>query len=110
MSTATLELVRICEALPEVKQTEFTDSARFLLEREAGGLWEAIEPESQPRAKFVAFVRESAKEEAEHLDPERWPLISGSMPRLRSLRLATFYQPPATGRVAPSPPPAPSLR
>lgn len=56
MSTATLELVRICEALPEVKQTEFTDFARFLLEREADGRWEDIESESQPRAKFVASL------------------------------------------------------
>ena len=71
MSTATLELVRICEALPEAKQTEVTDFARFLLEREADERWEAIESESQPRAKFVAFVRESATEEAEPLDPER---------------------------------------
>lgn len=71
MSTATLELVRICEALPEAKQTEVTDFARFLLEREAEERWEAIESESQPRAKFVAFVRESAMEEAEPLDLER---------------------------------------
>jgi hypothetical protein len=68
MSTATLELVRICEALPEAKQTEVTDFARFLLEREAEERWEAIESESQPRAKFVAFVRGSATEEAEPLD------------------------------------------
>jgi hypothetical protein len=71
MSTATLELLRICEALPEAKQTEVTDFARFLLEREAEERWEAIESESQPRAKFVAFVRESATEEAEPLDLER---------------------------------------
>ncbi len=42
MSTATLELVRLCEALPEAKQTEVTDFARFLLEREADERWEAI--------------------------------------------------------------------
>lgn len=71
MSTATLELLRICEALPEAKQTEVTDFARFLLEREAEERWEAIESESQPRAKFIAFVRESAKEESEPLDLER---------------------------------------
>jgi hypothetical protein len=65
MSTATLELVRICEALPKAKQTEATDFARFLLEREAEERWEAIESESQPRTKFVAFVRDSAMEETE---------------------------------------------
>jgi len=71
MSTAALELVRICEALPEAKQTEVTDFARFLLEREADERWQAIESESQPRAKFEAFLRESATEEAEPLDPAR---------------------------------------
>ena len=71
MSTATLELVRICEALPEAKQTEVTDFARFLLERQGDERWEAIEAETQPRAKFEAFLRKSAKDEAEPLDPAR---------------------------------------
>ena len=71
MSTATRELVRICEALPEAKQTEVTDFARFLLEREADERWEAIEAESQPRAKFEAFLRESAAEKAEPFDAAR---------------------------------------
>jgi len=71
MSTATLELVRICEALPQAKQNEVTDFARFLLEREADERWEAIESDSQPRAKFEAFLRESAAEESEPFDPAR---------------------------------------
>lgn len=71
VSAATLELVRICEALPEAKQNEVTDFARFLLEREADERWEAIESESQPRAKFEAFLRESATGKAEPLDPAR---------------------------------------
>ncbi len=71
MSTATLELVRICEELPEAKQTEVADFARFLLEREADEKWEAIESESQPRAKFEAFLRESGAEEAKPLDASR---------------------------------------
>lgn len=71
MSSATLELVRICEELPEAKQTEVADFARFLLEREADEKWEAIESESQPRAKFEAFLRESGAEEAKPLDASR---------------------------------------
>ena len=71
MSTATLELVRLCEALPEAKQTEVTDFARFLLEREGDERWEAIVAEGEPRAKFEAFLREAASEPAEPLDPGR---------------------------------------
>lgn len=71
MSSATLELVRICEELPEAKQTEVADFARFLLEREADEKWEAIESESQPRSKFEAFLRESGAEEAKPLDASR---------------------------------------
>ena len=60
MSTATLELVRFCEALPEAKQNEVTDFARFLLEREGDERWEAIVAEGEPRAKFEAFLGEAA--------------------------------------------------
>ena len=71
MSAATLELVRLCEALPEANQTEVTDFARFLLEREGDERWEAIVAEGEPRAKFEAFLREAASEPAEPLDPNR---------------------------------------
>ena len=71
MSTATLELVRLCEALPEAKQTEVTNFARFLLEREADERWEAIVTEGEPRAKFEAFLRSATSEPAEPLDPNR---------------------------------------
>ncbi len=71
MSTATLELVRLCEALPEAKQNEVTDFARFLLEREGDERWEAIVAEGEPRAKFDAFLREAASEPAAPLDPSR---------------------------------------
>ena len=71
MSTATLELVRLCEALPEAKQTEVTDFARFLLEREGDERWEAIVAEVEPRAKFEAFLCAAASEPTEPLDPNR---------------------------------------
>ena len=71
MSTATLELVRLCEALPEAKQTEVTDFARFLLKREGDERWEAIVAEGEPRATFEAFQGGAASEPAEPLDPNR---------------------------------------
>lgn len=71
MSTATIELVRICESLPEAKQAEVTDFARFLLERESVERWESIVAEGEPRPKFEAFLRGSAAEEATPLDPNR---------------------------------------
>jgi hypothetical protein len=71
MSTATLELVRICESLPEAKQAEVTDFARFLLEREGDNRWESIVAEGVPRPRFESFLREVAAEPAELLDPKR---------------------------------------
>ena len=71
MSTATLELVRICESLPEAKQAEVTDFARFLLEREGDDRWESIVAEGEPRPRFEAFLRDAAEESAEPLDPKR---------------------------------------
>jgi len=71
MSTATLELVRICESLPEAKQAEVADFARFLLERESDERWESIVAEGEPRPRFESFLREGAEEPAEPLDPNR---------------------------------------
>jgi len=36
MSTETMEIVTLCEALPAAKRAEVTDFARFLLERSTG--------------------------------------------------------------------------
>ncbi|MFM8887510.1 MAG: hypothetical protein ACKOKC_14005 [Chthoniobacterales bacterium] len=71
VSTATLELVRICESLPVTKQAEVTDFARFLLERESDERWESIVAEGEPRPKFEAFLRDAASGEAAPLDPNR---------------------------------------
>ena len=65
-----MELVRICESLPEAKQAEVTDFARFLLERESDERWESIVAEGEPRPKFEAFLRDAAAEEATPLDPD----------------------------------------
>lgn len=71
VSTATIELVRICESLPEAKQAEVADFARYLLERESDERWESIVAEGEPRPKFESFLRDAAAEEAEPLDPRR---------------------------------------
>ncbi len=71
MSTATLELVRICESLPEAKQAEVADFARFLLERESDERWESIVAEGEPRPRFESFLRDGAEESAEPFDPNR---------------------------------------
>ncbi len=71
VSTATLELIQICEALPEDKRTEVADFARFLLEREGDERWEAIIAEGEPRTKFEAFLRDAASAEAEPFDRTR---------------------------------------
>jgi hypothetical protein len=71
MSTDTQELIRICEALPEAKRVEVADFARFLLAREGDERWEQIIASTAPRPKLDAFLKESAREAAEPLDPGR---------------------------------------
>ena len=71
MSSETQELIRICEALPEAKRVEVTDFARFLLARQGDERWEQIIASPAPRPKLDAFLRESAREAAEPLDPDR---------------------------------------
>ena len=71
MSKETQELIRICEALPEAKRVEVTDFARFLLAQAGDQRWEQIIAEPMPRAKLDAFLKESAREAAEPLDPGR---------------------------------------
>ena len=71
MSTDTQELIRICEALPEAKRVEVADFARFLLAQEGDERWEQIIASPVPRPKLDAFLKESARETAEPLDPDR---------------------------------------
>lgn len=71
MSTETLELIRICEALPEDKRGELADFARFLLARQDEERWERLIASEQRRPKLEAFLRESAAEPATPLDPNR---------------------------------------
>ena len=71
MSGATEEIIRVCEALPPEKQTELADFARFLLARQDEAAWERILAERRPRPRLEAFLRESAAEGDEPLEPDR---------------------------------------
>ena len=71
MSTATQELIEICEQLPESQRAEVADFARFLLARNQDDVWERTIADPRPRPKLDAFLKESAKEAAEPLDLDR---------------------------------------
>jgi hypothetical protein len=71
MSIATEEIIRVCEALPPEKQMEVADFARFLLARQDEEAWERILADQKPHPRLEAFMRESAAEGDEPLDPNR---------------------------------------
>ncbi len=66
MSTAaTQEIIRVCEALPQEKQREVADFARFLLAQEGDERWEELLAARELRPRLDAFLRESAAEGGE---------------------------------------------
>jgi hypothetical protein len=71
MSSATEEIIRVCEALPPEKRIEVADFARFLLTQQDDARWEQLLDYPGPRPKLEAFLRESAAEPDEPLDPRR---------------------------------------
>ena len=71
MSTETLDLIRICDALPEAKRVEVADFARFLLAQQGDERWEQIIASPTSRPRLDAFLKESAREATEPLDPDR---------------------------------------
>ena len=72
MSDTTQEILRVCEALPENKQAEVADFARFLLSRQDDEAWERILAESKSRPRLDAFLCESQAEGGEEaLDTNR---------------------------------------
>ncbi|MFA6562264.1 MAG: hypothetical protein WCV00_10195 [Verrucomicrobiia bacterium] len=71
MSRTTEEIIRVCEALPADKQSEVVDFARFLLARQDDEAWERRLAYPQSRPKLDSFLRESAAEGDEPLDPKR---------------------------------------
>jgi len=75
VSTATTEIIRLCEALPEEKRMEVMDFARFLLgrpEHPDDRAWEERLADPVRRPKLETFLQESAAEGAdEALDVTR---------------------------------------
>jgi hypothetical protein len=71
MSSTTAELIQVCEALPPDKQVEVADFARYLLTRQTDEAWEQRLAHPQPRPRLDLFLRESAAEGDEPLDPTR---------------------------------------
>jgi hypothetical protein len=71
MSSTTKEIIDVCEALPEEKQAELADFARFLLARQDDEAWEQRLVSPQIRPRLEAFLRDSAAEGDEPLDSKR---------------------------------------
>lgn len=71
MSKTTAELIKVCELLPPDKQTEVADFARFLLAQQDDEAWEQRLGDGKSRPRLDAFLRESAAEADEPLDPGR---------------------------------------
>jgi hypothetical protein len=71
MSIETEEIIRICEALPEVKRAEVAEFAKFLLDRQDDDVWERIIADPRGRPKLDAFVRAALAEGSEPLDPDK---------------------------------------
>jgi len=70
MSTAE-EILEVCKALPEDKQAELVDFARFLLSRQDDEAWERLLNSKERRPGLDRFLKESALEGDEPLDPGR---------------------------------------
>jgi hypothetical protein len=71
MSSTTEEIIRVCEALPSDKQSELADFARFLLSRQDDEAWERRLADPKARPRLEVFLRDSAAEGDEPLDPGR---------------------------------------
>ena len=74
VSTATQEIIQLCENLPPEKRAEVADFARFLLSRveyREDIAWEQRLADPKPLPKLEKFLRESAAEGDEPLDVSR---------------------------------------
>jgi len=78
MSVTTEDILRVCEALPPEKQIEVADFARFLLAQQSDDRWEQLLSYPKTRPKLDDFLRESAREADEPLDP--WELCARTSP------------------------------
>jgi len=71
MTRAAEEILQACNALPEDKQAELADFARFLLARQDDEAWERRLAGTERLPRLDAFLSESAAEGDEPLDPSR---------------------------------------
>ena len=71
MSSATEEIIRVCEALPPEKQDEVADFARFLLVPQDDEAWERILADQRPRPRLEAFLRDASANGDQPLDLDR---------------------------------------
>jgi hypothetical protein len=69
--SVTEEIIEVCKVLPDDKQAELVDFARFLLARQDEEAWERRLGELKARPRLERFLRESAAEGDEPLDPSR---------------------------------------
>jgi hypothetical protein len=63
--------MRVCEALPEDKQSELADFARLLRARQEDAAWERTIADPPTRPRLDVFLRDSAAEGDGPLDPNR---------------------------------------
>ena len=71
MSTATEEIIGVCEALPPEKRAEVADFAKFLLARQGEERWEQVISDPRPSPKLEAFIERAVTEGSEPLDLDR---------------------------------------
>ncbi|HMO24829.1 MAG TPA: DUF2281 domain-containing protein [Tepidisphaeraceae bacterium] len=71
MSVDTQELIRTIELLPEAKQVEVVDFARFLLSQQTDDRWEQIIADPSPRPRLDEFLKQSKAEGSTPLDPDQ---------------------------------------
>jgi hypothetical protein len=69
--SVTEEIIEACKILPEDKQAELVDFARFLIARQDDEAWEQRLVGSLSRPRLDSFLRESAAEGDEPLDQNR---------------------------------------
>jgi hypothetical protein len=69
--SVTEEILEVCKGLPEDKQLELVDFARFLLAHQEDEAWERRVSDPRPRPRLESFLTESRREGDEPLDPTR---------------------------------------
>jgi len=69
--SVTEEIIEACKVLPEDKQAELVDFARFLVARQDDEAWERRLADSRQLPRLANFLRESAAEGDEPLDTGR---------------------------------------